>query len=336
MPTSATSVLDSILAWPVGRARLAMVSSIPGALADLRAWLAGSDREARLVSEVFERLPPPDALLSAAVGHLAEVALALWPDWRDALISPAVSTSWLKAVSKLCEVGKAPLPNGFARSIQAAQLALAIGPRELILALCVEDEDPAPGRLLGLARAAEWLARETSARLLVIVPDQLGSSIELDAINFDAIRWPRSTEPSIGQRLDDWTPRIWPILGRPHPDSPGEQALARRLAGDAELAGLFAFNVYARVRSDQRYLVDLLWADGKVVVEVDGYLYHHDRESFSRDRRRDYQLLISGHLVLRLPHDEVVDDVELAVEKIRDVVRFRRAESPPTRLVIRP
>ena len=52
-------------------------------------------------------------------------------------------------------------------------------------------------------------------------------------------------------------------------------------------------------------------------------------ERFSCDRRRDYELIVSGYLVIRLPQDEVVEDVELAVEKIRDVVLFRRASGPP-------
>jgi very-short-patch-repair endonuclease len=79
-----------------------------------------------------------------------------------------------------------------------------------------------------------------------------------------------------------------------------------------------------RTRFDTEFLVDLVWADGKVIVEVDGYQYHSNRQAFSADRRRDYELTVSGYLVLRLPHDEVMDDVELALEKIRDMVHFRR------------
>jgi very-short-patch-repair endonuclease len=76
------------------------------------------------------------------------------------------------------------------------------------------------------------------------------------------------------------------------------------------------------------YLVDMLWPEGKVVIEVDGYRYHGNRFAFSEDRHRDYELLLSGYLVLRLPHDEVIADVAIALEKIRDVVRFRRKEQP--------
>jgi very-short-patch-repair endonuclease len=61
-----------------------------------------------------------------------------------------------------------------------------------------------------------------------------------------------------------------------------------------------------------------------LVVEVDGYYWHSSPSAFSRDRQRDFELAVAGHLVLRLPHDEVIADVENAVEKIRTLVRFRR------------
>ena len=43
------------------------------------------------------------------------------------------------------------------------------------------------------------------------------------------------------------------------------------------------------------------------------------------DRHRDYELVLSGYTVLRLANDEVLQDFGRAVEKIRDVVRLRRA-----------
>jgi very-short-patch-repair endonuclease len=49
--------------------------------------------------------------------------------------------------------------------------------------------------------------------------------------------------------------------------------------------------------------------------------------NYRGDRHRDYELLISGYVVLRLPHEQVLEDPAIAVEKIRDVVRFRRARS---------
>jgi very-short-patch-repair endonuclease len=95
------------------------------------------------------------------------------------------------------------------------------------------------------------------------------------------------------------------------------------------LAGLFRFNIRVATRNGNKYLVDLVWTEGKIIIEVDGYEFHSDRGTFSGDRRRDYELIISGYLVIRLPQDEVVEDVGLAVEKIRDVVLFRQASGLP-------
>lgn len=79
-----------------------------------------------------------------------------------------------------------------------------------------------------------------------------------------------------------------------------------------------------RIAAIGTYLVDLVWSGGKVVVEVDGYGFHASQSAFSADRRRDAELVLSDYLVLRLPHDEVVADAELAVDRIRDFVRYRR------------
>ena len=43
-----------------------------------------------------------------------------------------------------------------------------------------------------------------------------------------------------------------------------------------------------------------------------------------QDRHRDYELILSGFTVLRLTNDEIDEDLEKAIEKIRDVVTFCR------------
>ena len=117
--------------------------------------------------------------------------------------------------------------------------------------------------------------------------------------------------------------KVWSIQGRPHPFSPGEQLLAAHLAQDAELAPLFCFNERVETVCHSRYWVDLLWNAGRLVIDIDGYRIHSKRPIFNQDRQRDYELLLSGYTVLRLPHDEVIADVSAALEKIRKLVRLR-------------
>ncbi len=123
---------------------------------------------------------------------------------------------------------------------------------------------------------------------------------------------------------DETAPEAERIIGSPHPRSKGEQLLTERLERDPQLAGLFGYNQPLKTRCGHKFIVDLLWQAGKVVVEVDGYYFHSNSVVFASDRDRDYRLLLSGYRVLRLPHDEVVRDVDLTVEKIRDVVNFVR------------
>ena len=119
---------------------------------------------------------------------------------------------------------------------------------------------------------------------------------------------------------------VHPLIGRPHPDSRGEQLLWSRLAADETLRGMFECNVWVSTTSKSTYLVDFVWRDGRVIVEIDGYYWHSSQFQFSFDRRRDYELLLSGFSVMRIPHDELLSDLSLAVENIRRLVQLKQSE----------
>ena len=145
----------------------------------------------------------------------------------------------------------------------------------------------------------------------------------LPTVGGNAVQW---RAPSL-RRDEPLRLVVPPILGRPHPASPGEQLLAQWLARDAELGPLFEFNQRVEISSGTSFIVDLLWREGKLTVEVDGYGWHSSPHAFAADRHRDYRLLCDGYRTLRLPHDEVMDDPALQCEKIRDVVRTIRKEN---------
>ena len=48
------------------------------------------------------------------------------------------------------------------------------------------------------------------------------------------------------------------------------------------------------------YVVDALWPKQRLIVEVDGYTYHHHRTAFERDRARDQRLIAAGYRVIRV------------------------------------
>lgn len=312
----------------------------------------------RLVTHECEVVSPASVLLAEMIGSLPLAAGILWPEWYDDSIplgggttigeqeiADRISTKrlrmsrrhvnggWLQEAVSACRDDRVPLVPRFPAAVQAEQLSLAIGECELLIAVIVRDDAPASANLLGLARVLEWFGREADARVIAILPESLADRSELDGISFGASNDSSSSPISdsrrpLGKAAEELSERkhlVCPILGRPHPASPGEQKLAARLASDAELQSLFRFNVRVTTVFESRYLVDLLWPEGCVVIEVDGYGYHSGRAAFNADRYRDYELVLSGYLVLRLPHDLVVEDVELAMERIRDFVNYCRS-----------
>ena len=47
------------------------------------------------------------------------------------------------------------------------------------------------------------------------------------------------------------------------------------------------------------YVVDFLWRDASLIVEVDGHSTHETRRAFQADRDRDGQLTVAGYRVVR-------------------------------------
>jgi very-short-patch-repair endonuclease len=52
-------------------------------------------------------------------------------------------------------------------------------------------------------------------------------------------------------------------------------------------------------------LVDFVWRDARLVVEVDGYGWHKSRRKFGSDRERDVLLKLAGWDVLRFAEEHV-------------------------------
>lgn len=338
--------------------------------AQLASWQVEPTRTCssyRIVVQRWQRVPAQETLVKDLLGQMAQVLLRLWPQWYgrqdlslvdhfsttlafdrqrqdllDHLLATApaqranLSLTWLQAAADRCRRGELPLLPHFPHDQQLAQLACAIDPNRLIILLAVDDLTPQPFHLYGLARLLVWLRQATPIQINLLLPTALAEHAELESVRYGAIHLPSSlptpTEQSnADEAVEQHRSSVWPIQGKPHPFSPGEQQLAAQLALDLELASLFQCNAMVHTVHHSSYYADLLWSAGRVVVEIDGYKIHSRRAAFRADRHRDYELLLSGYLVLRLSHDEVMQDVELAVEKIRDVVRFRRGQkkTPP-------
>lgn len=344
-------------------------TNVHGELPQLVDWLAfhPTSKPRRVVSCELENLPPHQQLLEILTQQLCLTAGMLWPNWyerqleansfdldqrfvcrlNELRLSQAnlrIHREWFRQASDLCAQGCMPWCPQIPLTVQVRQISECLKAETLAIVLGLRDLTAGETQLHSLARAAEWLAGEAHAELLLVVPGSVTRSEALSSVRFltnwespvreDAFSdsWTSTPKPEKAQ-IPETPPSeerrqlVQPIIGRPHPGSPGEQTLSEALEKDEELRGLFEFNLRLKTIRGNSFLVDLIWKAGRVVVEVDGYYHHSSPLAFSRDRNRDYELLISGFVVLRLTHEEVMDDVALAIEKIRDVVRFRRKQS---------
>jgi very-short-patch-repair endonuclease len=247
-----------------------------------------------------------------------------------------------KAVSRVLN-SSSPTLTDFDNAEQVRQLGLTLHHRSLIFVLELAEEDVTAEALRSFAQSAHWLACHGGMAIVVLLPVHLARHAALETILYGAQCVSRAQKegfanetavppgepssrppPASGTASDQAGSRwLWPFIGRPHPFSPAEQKLALALAADAELAPLFTFNQPVRTVADTRYIIDVLWDLGRIAVEIDGYRVHSSETAFARDRHRDYELVLSDYLVLRMPHDEVIANVGCAINKIRNLVRFR-------------
>ena len=70
------------------------------------------------------------------------------------------------------------------------------------------------------------------------------------------------------------------------------------------------------------YEVDFHWPAHGLVVETDGGEFHLTRSAFEEDRRRDAELMVAGHPVLRFTHARVTDQPADVAATVRRALGF--------------
>ena len=271
----------------------------------------------------------------------------------------AIDARWRRGVRQSLDAGQPPLPNGFPVGESLRRLATTISTAPLTCLFVVAGTaNDRPAHLDGLGRCGQWVARQTGGRIALVLSASLRDVPALESVDFAAF----SLDPSVNAAQAPAVPpspslrpvstginafratdrgntaggaerqhtgqeqklRLWPLLGQPHPFSPGEQFLAEAISSHRQLAGRFIFNEVVETADGKRYIVDLLDRELKLVVEVDGYQHHSSHAAFAADRDRDFRLHVNGYVVLRLTHHEVVRDIRGAMEKIVTMIRFCR------------
>jgi very-short-patch-repair endonuclease len=113
-----------------------------------------------------------------------------------------------------------------------------------------------------------------------------------------------------------------------------EAFLFRRLETLAETQRRFTVNAKLPIPFDGAgsLEVDLLCADARVAVELDGAQHLADPVAYRRDRRKDLLLQENGYLVLRFLAEDVGKELDVVLDAILRALSHRRPIALATRL----
>jgi len=117
--------------------------------------------------------------------------------------------------------------------------------------------------------------------------------------------------------------------------SASEAFLYRRLETLAETKGRFSVNSDLPIAFDGwgRMEVDLLCADSRLVVELDGAQHLSDPVAYRRDRRKDQLLQENGYFVLRFLAEDVGKELDSVLDAILRSLSHRRSVLSATNVI---
>jgi very-short-patch-repair endonuclease len=108
-----------------------------------------------------------------------------------------------------------------------------------------------------------------------------------------------------------------------------EAFLFRRLETLPETKGRFRLNAALPSAFDGfgQLEVDLLCADARVALEIDGAQHLGDPVAYRRDRRKDHLLQENGYLVLRFLAEDVGKELDVVLDTTLRALSSRAAEA---------
>lgn len=111
-----------------------------------------------------------------------------------------------------------------------------------------------------------------------------------------------------------------------------QQILTAMVKADSELGDLGWEEDFVGAIPGRKYEIDLALCDTRLGVEVDGWQYHgKHKESFLRDRDKDYLLTLHGWVIIRVQAGLITSDPEESLNRIR---RFISVWMPRQRVIL--
>ncbi|HWP32915.1 MAG TPA: DUF559 domain-containing protein [Solirubrobacterales bacterium] len=71
-----------------------------------------------------------------------------------------------------------------------------------------------------------------------------------------------------------------------------------------------------------------MWPQQRLIVELDGFAYHHHRAAFERDRTRDAALVAAGYRVLRITHRRLHREAATIADQLRHLLHVSENDPP--------
>jgi very-short-patch-repair endonuclease len=62
---------------------------------------------------------------------------------------------------------------------------------------------------------------------------------------------------------------------------------------------------------EDRYQVDCLWPEARIVAELDDWKSHGTKRGFRKDRKRDRRLGVAGYRVVRITEDQILNEPDV-------------------------
>lgn len=110
-----------------------------------------------------------------------------------------------------------------------------------------------------------------------------------------------------------------------NPHSEAERVTHRMLA----VAGIWGWRANAELVIEGRtFRPDLTFDEVMLIVEIDGFTYHGDRDAFERDRDRQNRLTAAGWTVLRFTWRQIHDHPEAVIARIEETLGLLRSRIP--------
>ena len=120
-------------------------------------------------------------------------------------------------------------------------------------------------------------------------------------------------------RVGNQTRRQLLLDSRAEPWSRAERRF-HRLLRDAGITGWHANR--AVVVSHSTFYVDVIFRHLKLIVEIDGRLYHSGAEAFESDRWRQNLLVLDGWCVLRFTWAMIEEQPEKVIAMVHDAIEM--------------